>query len=668
MPPHNPKNVTAPIMASPFFKPSSPRVVKSLNTPGGTFVRFEKKEVDHEAKASAFGTTSNLVNAIVGAGIVGIPFAIKQSGLVAGVFMVLLCAYLTDKSLKMLIFTAKHVGVPTYELLSEASFGKAGFYFISLNMFIMSYGAMISYLMIVKDTLPLILGFEADNYPMKRSLLVVSSFLVMFPLSCQRDMAHLAKTSTISALFDCFMIGIIAMTAPISTRVPDLQHLNQFVRSSIIHPSTLFIGLGVLSFAYVCQHSAFIIAGSLEKPTRKRWGCVTSLSLSLCALLATTCGVYGYLGFGDNTVGNILNNFPNDRPSNIARALLCFTMFFVYPMESFVSRHVLVVTFFQGRRAHEGDDHAVLARTDRRIGVTLSLYICALIPAVLFEDLGSVLSFSGALGGSCLSYIGPGAMYLAVHGEAFLDIVAKKWPGIWKTTSPSNVDENIELANVAADSSGSTKSVFFSILNTVNWYICLMPIWCNIATLGKDTLKSFQETEALKSPHVSRIGKYVYHQNSSCSKKQTQRNKCLSNERDDDDDLEDIKPLTRAGSFSSVPSSKNKESSTLFDLPPTRKHPRSKQHIAPFAYGSTSATSTMKGNQGIGAAILAQKKIQRSVYSSRNSEENVAEEDLEAEPSLFAFLEAIGFIIFGVIALVAGLVSGIYKVYAQQNQ
>ena len=57
------------------------------------------------------------------------------------------------KSLRLLIETAKHVGVPSYERLAEASFGKMGFNTISFAMFIMSYGAMVGYMIIIKTKL-----------------------------------------------------------------------------------------------------------------------------------------------------------------------------------------------------------------------------------------------------------------------------------------------------------------------------------------------------------------------------------------------------------------------------------------------------------------------------------------------------------------------------------
>ena len=125
------------------------------------------------------GCTANVINAIVGSGIVGLPFAIKQAGFVAGIGLVILAALLTEKSLRLLVETAKHAHVPSYETVAEAAFGRYGFLFVSVNMFINAYGAMLSYLMIVKDTFSAVLGVEPDNYPMQRSILFVISITIL---------------------------------------------------------------------------------------------------------------------------------------------------------------------------------------------------------------------------------------------------------------------------------------------------------------------------------------------------------------------------------------------------------------------------------------------------------------------------------------------------------
>ena len=60
---------------------------------------------------------------------------------------------------------------------------------------------------------------------------------------------------------------------------------------------------------------------------------------------------------------------------HVARALLGTTMLFVYPLESFVTRHVFVVLLFAGRKAHEGDDSSILDRADRRQAIAALLIL-----------------------------------------------------------------------------------------------------------------------------------------------------------------------------------------------------------------------------------------------------------------------------------------------------
>ena len=173
---------------SPFFAPTTPRKLVAVQTPGGTSrrVRKDPPSASREKSTTIIGATSNLVNAVIGAGIVGMPYAIKETGLVAGAFLVVLCAMMTEKSLRILIGTAKHVGVPTYERLFESTYGSFGFYFVSINMVVTAYGGCLTYLMIIKDTLPVLLGVSPGDIGMERAILTVSTMAVILPISMQR--------------------------------------------------------------------------------------------------------------------------------------------------------------------------------------------------------------------------------------------------------------------------------------------------------------------------------------------------------------------------------------------------------------------------------------------------------------------------------------------------
>jgi len=650
---------------SPFFRPSTAKhatLTKVISTPKGTHLVTKKEKIlrnrsgatdQLEKKSSLLGTYANLVNAIVGAGIIGIPYAMRETGLVAGLVLIFATALLTDKSLRLLISTGKHASVQSYETLLEAAFGKIGFVFISLNMLIMSYGAMIAYLLVLKDTFPIVLGIASDDEYNKRIVLLVASIAVILPLSLQRDMADLSKTSTISVVFDLCLVVIIAICSPVQDSIDSVGGIDFIWEKSLVRPSTLFVGLGVLSFAFVCQDSSFIIAGSLSRPTKERWGSVARSSLLTCASLSTIIGVTGYLGFLGKTEGNILNNFQNISPDllayncipvkkaiMVARGLLGSTMFCVYPLSSYVARHALVVLLFEGRQAHEGDDHAVLARKDRRVVLTLALYVAAIVPAILFQDLGTVLAVTGAVGGSCLSYLGPGAAFLGIHGKLFLTNVAawnvsrEEQLLMWKYPSGRRDSEEYHVPV------GIIAQLFSSFL----WYISLMPLWCTIASVGEKNFEVFQRVQLEKSPAVHRrLGKVIH-------KKATGDSAII--EKGGQASQAGVKPVAmgRSNSFdarSSYDCEQNRsgsaESSERFPL-------LSKPMLIPPS-GSDSSM--------YGATSDLEDKTNHSIASTCDStDDEVLEEDPQDEPPTTGdFLLAISYMILGAIALCAGLLS-----------
>lgn len=700
---------------SPFFYPSDPRLPRQQHiihtTPRGTttasVVHTQKQQLDDEHKTGIFGTVCNLVVGIIGAGIVGIPYAIKKSGLVAGLLMTILSAVACDKSLRLLIETAKHVDVTSYETLFEAAFGARGFKTMCAIMFVMSYGAMVSYLMIIKDMLSMLLGIDPEDEPMRRAAMIIATLAVALPLSSQRDVADLSKTSRLSVLCYICIVLFVAMCSPISTSLQSNGGWYPTVTESIIRPDTFFAGFGVLTFAFVCQHSAFILAGSLERPTRDRWAKVTRVSLAFSGTLAVTCGVAGYVAFLDQTNGNVLLNMERIQSTNpllgplnkVAQVMLLTCMFFVYPMDAFVLRHVSMVLLFKGRAAHDGMDHLVLARPDRRILLTMALYMLTLLPALLLQNLGSVLSVTGSVAASALSYICPGASYLAVHGAEFKKLVSENWTwgnpdckaGIileMQRSRGGNTTEQQALSALSSDTENDDTSTTLNnkrwlllyccttmnetvqwVIGRSAWYLCLMPIWMAIANYGQSSLLEYAEQEATKSPlPIKPLGKISHKRILSDRAMGLHTPDFINITRDivgavinEKSPLlqMDLKthPLTEARKSYSIPDnldSTTLEGGTLHSISiPNKK--------AVLVDKSKTIKPTGGVNRAIGAAIASANAAAALGVSDIGQENAVDEDDPQSDfPTIYDFVLAIFFITLGAVAMVAGL----YSVFA----
>jgi hypothetical protein len=471
---------------------------------------------------------------------------------------------------------------------------------------------------------------------------------------------------TVSPLLHLFRIVVLVLyIAPIRESWQSFD-----ITDSIIKWDTIFVGLGVLSFAFVCQHSSFIIAGSLERPTRSRWSTVTKAALFVAGALALCCGIGGYIGYGDDTKGNILNSLDQSFPANLARGLLGTTMLFVYPMESFVARHVCVVLFFQGRSAHEGDDTSVLNRRDRRITLTVILYLITVIPAALFENLGVVLASSGAVGGSCLSYIGPGAIYLGIHGGRFLEL-SRSFFGRPVFSAPvqeetplcntpeedgaplcNTSEDDAPLSNTSEDGATPTlpkpseDSWLVRQLKTILWYLWLMPVWCLFASVGKTYFTGHVTELATNTPHPIRIGNVRYASaniRGGTTRVVMLEDKGVSDEQDSNFPTNTM--LIRADSLPKDYGTVRTADGRIVALPPSP----ATRNLLPSAPHDP-RNKFQSPNQMIGANLVAMKQ--------QEEEEMELEDDpQETPPGAVDFLIAIFYVLFGLMAMFVGLAS-----------
>ncbi len=143
---------------------------------------------------------SNLLNTIVGGGILSLPFAFKSSGLLVGVFYQILFGLGSWYGGWLLLDALRYRPVDSYEALAKASLGRFGGLAYNLAALVNCYGACVSYIVVIGDIVPPLLhefGFRPfdDHVALRSSVLIIVTCLVIFPLSALRDISALQYTS-----------------------------------------------------------------------------------------------------------------------------------------------------------------------------------------------------------------------------------------------------------------------------------------------------------------------------------------------------------------------------------------------------------------------------------------------------------------------------------------
>jgi hypothetical protein len=176
-------------------------------------------------------------------------------------------------------------------------------------------------------------------------------------------------------------------------------------------------------------------------------------------------------------------------------------------MEAFVARHVLIKLLFDGDMdGHTTDPNTgetekppkIFGCMKRRHLWTFVIYLATLVPALFINDLGPVLSITGAIGGCSLAYIGPGLAYLGVHGDAFLAYVAEMVDNKNRKANPTAGDLPIE-GDATANMKVSAPSPVPQGPKPWWWWPLLMPLWVNLATKGSQGMND--RMTALEQEH-----------------------------------------------------------------------------------------------------------------------------------------------------------------------
>ncbi|KOS13707.1 amino acid transporter [Malassezia pachydermatis] len=360
--------------------------------------------------AGVFEGTVNMANSILGAGIVGLPYSMRESGFVAGLVLLLGIALLTDWTIRLIVLNAKLSGRGTYIDIMGHCFGQYGRIAVSVFQFVFAFGGMCAFCVVVGDTIPNVISsifpFLRDTFLSNRQFVIVlCTMAISFPLSLYRNIESLSKASAVALVSMVIIILAVVVRGP---AMPAELKGDPALRFTIIHPMNVTRSIAVLSFAFVCHHNSLLIYGSLKEPSMDKFRRVTHYSTFISAMAATAMSIAGYWSFEDKTLSNILNNFPQtDLVVNIARFCFGLNMFTTLPLECFVCREVLETYFFEGE--YERKRHIIL---------TTSLVVSSMMVSLLTCDLGIVLELTGGLSATALAFFFPSVCYLKLSHDA----------------------------------------------------------------------------------------------------------------------------------------------------------------------------------------------------------------------------------------------------------
>ncbi|KAJ0289196.1 hypothetical protein CBS470a_004430 [Colletotrichum nupharicola] len=342
----------------------------------------------------------NMANSIIGAGIIGQPYAFKQAGMLGGIILLLGLTIVVDWTICLIVVNSKLSGSNSFQGTVEHCFGRTGLIAISVAQWAFAFGGMVAFGIIVGDSIPHVLTAiwpDLREMPVlgllanRQVVIVVFVLGISYPLTLYRDIAKLAKASTLALI----SMGVIVATVVIQGALTPKADRGSFTPALLTVNSGIFEAIGVISF--------------------DRFSRVTHYSVGISTVACLIVALAGFLTFGDKTLGNVLNNFPADNVM-VTIARLCFglNMLTTLPLEAFVCREVMFNYFFPGEPFNM-NLHLIFSS---------SLVVSAMIMSLVTCDVGAVFELVGATSACAIAYILPPLCYIKLSSRSWKTYVA----------------------------------------------------------------------------------------------------------------------------------------------------------------------------------------------------------------------------------------------------
>uniref|UniRef100_A0A2P2J2S9 Amino acid transporter transmembrane domain-containing protein n=1 Tax=Rhizophora mucronata TaxID=61149 RepID=A0A2P2J2S9_RHIMU len=362
--------------------------------------------------SSKFKTFANVFIAIVGAGVLGLPYTFKKTGWLLGSTMLFSAALLTYHCMMLLVRTRRKLesfhGFSTIASFGDVGFavcGPVGRLAVDAMIVLTQAGFCVSYLIFVSNTLAFLSNFESDDkiwgFLSPKSLFIWGCFPFQLGLNSIATLTRLAPLSIFADVVDLGAMGVVM--------VEDLMIFlkNRPVLEAFRGFSVLFYGLGVAVYAF--EGIGMVLPLESEAKDRDKFGKVLGLCMAFISLLFGGFGVLGYFAFGEETKDIITTNLGAGLLSTLVQLGLCINLFFSFPLMMNPVYEVVERRFWDSR-------YCLWMRWAVVLGVSLV--------ALLVPNFADFLSLVGSSVCCVLGFVLPALFHLMAFKEEL------RWSGL----------------------------------------------------------------------------------------------------------------------------------------------------------------------------------------------------------------------------------------------
>lgn len=296
-----------------------------VRDPNGTHYSHLTKNDDGSIGAPFSSCYFTLANTIMGAGMLGLPYAFSRTGWVLGSLLIMLSATSSSFALHLLSCCALKLPYPSsFYKVANAAFPSLE-KLIDIAVVVKCFGVATSYLIVIGGLMPDVIeelygstSNASRRFWESRLVWVTLGFAIVAPLASLKQLSALKYTSFLSICFVFFLTVLVVLYSahidgldPCATDDDGDDGVCVGEKSNFTLNLDTMKVLSIFVFGFTCHQNMFTIVNEIHVVTKPHLNKVIFASVGTAFTLYMIVATSGYNTFGDNVESNILQSYPS---------------------------------------------------------------------------------------------------------------------------------------------------------------------------------------------------------------------------------------------------------------------------------------------------------------------------------------------------------------------
>ena len=368
--------------------------------------RKSSKRSKREGEAGTTKTFFTLLKAFVGTGIMFLPKAFRNGGILFSSITLIVVSLVTTLCFRLLLQCRERYGGGGYGELGDAIFGRKFRGLILASITLSQLGFVCAGLIFTAENLLSFLRavIPADKpQPFGTAALIAIQFVILIPMALIRNIAKLGPAALLADVF--ILIGLIYIWG---YDIKELAYEGMAPTVKLFNPNAFTLTVGSAIFTFEGIGLILPIQSSMKQP--EKFPYLLYLVMFIITGIFTSVGALCYATFGEETKIQIISNYPQDsKLVNAVQFLYCLAVLVGEPVQLFPAVRIIEQWLFGDKAS--GKKSAGVKWWKNLLRSAMMLF-CGLVAIIAAGDLDKFVSLIGAFACVPLVYIYPPVLHL----------------------------------------------------------------------------------------------------------------------------------------------------------------------------------------------------------------------------------------------------------------